>query len=346
MQLKSLELQGFKSFPDKTKINFGRGLTAVVGPNGSGKSNISDAIRWVLGEQSNKSLRSEKLEDVVFKGTQQRKAQGFAEVSLTIDNSKREFLVDSDEITITRRYDRSGESEYMINRGAVKLKDIHEMLMDTGLGKDGYAVVGQGRIAEIVESKPTDRREIFEEAAGIAKYRYRKNTAERSLSNAEENLVRLRDILAELEARVGPLLEQSNKAKRFIELSDEKKTLEVSLWIDTIERGAQKLKELQDLIMINSNHCEDADKAIEELEQKAERTFKEIQNCNIEIDNIRRQKEEHSNKVSEASAQIAVSKNDIGHNNQNIERLKNELLNHDLETKGTQNQIAEPERKN
>lgn len=341
MQLKSLELQGFKSFPDKTKINFGRGLTAVVGPNGSGKSNISDAIRWVLGEQSNKSLRSEKLEDVVFKGTQKRKAQGFAEVSLTIDNSDREFLVDSDEITITRRYDRSGESEYMINRSAVKLKDIREMLLDTGLGKDGYAVVGQGRIAEIVESKPTDRREIFEEAAGIAKYRYRKTEAERSLSNAEENLSRLRDILSELESRVGPLLEQSNKAKRFISLSEEKKGLEVSLWIDTIEKNAIKLKELSEQVMIAQNHLGDAEGAIEELEQKAERTFKEIQNCNIEIDNIRRQKEEHSQKVAEASAQIAVSKNDIQHNEQNIERLKNELLNHDLETKGAESLIAE-----
>lgn len=198
MVLKSLEIQGFKSFPDKTKIQFGQGLTAVVGPNGSGKSNISDAVRWVMGEQSTKNLRGSKMEDVIFTGTKARRSQGFAEVSLVIDNSDKTLEIDSDEVVITRKYYRSGESEYMINRTNVRLKDINELFMDTGLGRDGYAMVGQGRIAEIVQSKSDERREIFEEAAGISKYRYRKNEAERKLSSAEENLLRLMDILSEL----------------------------------------------------------------------------------------------------------------------------------------------------
>ena len=208
MLLKYLELSGFKSFPDRTRVEFGKGLTAVVGPNGSGKSNISDAVRWVLGEQSSKTLRGEKMEDVVFSGTKTRKAQGFAEVSLVIDNTDRTLEVDSDEVIVTRRYDRSGESEYLLNRSVVRLRDIQEIFMDTGLGKDGYSLVGQGRIAEIVQSKSTQRREIFEEAAGIAKFRYRKNEAERNLAKAEENLARLRDILPELESRLAPLMAQ------------------------------------------------------------------------------------------------------------------------------------------
>ena len=175
MLLKSLELQGFKSFPDKTKLTFNKGLTAVVGPNGSGKSNISDAVRWVLGEQSNKTLRGDKMEDVIFIGTQTRKSQGFAEVTLTLDNTSRTLAVDSDEVSLTRKYYRSGESEYMINGASVRLKDINELLMDTGLGKDGYSIIGQGKIAEIVGAKSSERREIFEEAAGITKFRYRKN---------------------------------------------------------------------------------------------------------------------------------------------------------------------------
>ena len=199
MFLKSLEMQGFKSFPDKTVIHFNKGLTAVVGPNGSGKSNLSDAMRWVLGEQSTKTLRGEKMEDVIFLGTSSRKPQGFAAVSLTFDNSDRALPVDADEVTITRRYYRSGESEYAINSSAVRLRDINELFMDTGLGRDGYSMIGQGKIAEIISAKSGERREIFEEAAGISKYRYRKAEAERKLLGAQENLTRLYDILSELE---------------------------------------------------------------------------------------------------------------------------------------------------
>ena len=209
MRLKSLEIHGFKSFPDKTLLTFGAGITAVVGPNGSGKSNISDAIRWVLGEQSTKNLRGSKMEDVIFNGTEQRRGVGFAEVSLTIDNSARKLDFDADDVKVTRRYYRSGDSEYLLNNATVRLKDVQLLFMDTGLGRDGYSMVGQGRIADIVASKSEDRREIFEEAAGISKYRFRKNEAERRLKATEENLLRLRDILRELEERVGPLEQQA-----------------------------------------------------------------------------------------------------------------------------------------
>lgn len=215
MLLKSLEIQGFKTFPDKTKLTFDRGITSIVGPNGSGKSNISDAIRWVLGEQSPKSLRCSKMEDVVFNGTDDRKKQGYAEVTLTIENRDRALPYNGDEVAVTRRYYRSGDSEYMINKAAVRLKDIHELFMDTGLGRDGYSMIGQGKIDSIVASKSEDRREIFEEAAGISRYRYRKIEAERKLKATEENLLRLRDILQELEERVGPLETQAKKRKRF-----------------------------------------------------------------------------------------------------------------------------------
>ena len=202
MRLRAIELQGFKSFPDRTKLTFDDGITAIVGPNGSGKSNISDGVRWVFGEQSSKVLRGSKMEDVIFGGTQKRKAQGFASVSLTIDNSDRSLPIQENEVVVSRKLYRSGESEYKINNKVVRLRDVTELFLDTGLSRDGYSVIGQGKIAEIVSAKSAQRREIFEEAAGIAKFRLRKGEAERRLAAAEENLVRLRDILGELEGRV------------------------------------------------------------------------------------------------------------------------------------------------
>ena len=216
MYLKSLEIQGFKSFPDKISLTFDKGLTAVVGPNGSGKSNIGDSVRWVLGEQSTKTLRGNKMEDVIFSGTVARKAMGFAAVTLNIDNSDGVLADMGDEVAITRKLYRSGESEYMINGKNCRLKDINELFMDTGLGRDGYSIIGQGRIAEIVGAKSSERRDIFEEAAGISKFRYKKLEAERKLSAAQENLVRLTDIVSELESRVEPLRIQSQKAEKFI----------------------------------------------------------------------------------------------------------------------------------
>ena len=220
-------MQGFKSFPDKVSLDFSQGLTMIVGPNGSGKSNISDAIRWVLGEQSAKHLRGSKMEDVIFAGTQDRKALGFAEVTIVIDNNDRRMDIDFSEITVTRRVFRSGESEYFINGASCRLKDIHEVFMDTGLGRDGYSVIGQGKIDEILSNKAEDRRQIFEEAAGISKYKYRKLEAERKLNGTEENLTRLYDILTELEDRLGPLERQSETAKKYLLLREQLKQLEV-----------------------------------------------------------------------------------------------------------------------
>ena len=236
MYLKALEIQGFKSFPDKTRLTFEKDITAIVGPNGSGKSNISDAILWVMGEQRTKALRGSKMEDVIFGGTQKRSPLGYAQVSLVIDNSAHIFDSDSSEIMLTRRYYRSGESEYYINRESVRLKDINSLLMDTGLGRDGYSIIGQGRIAEIVSTRSSDRREVFEEAAGISRFRYRKEEAEHKLSKTEDNLLRINDKIEELEMQVGPLREQSQVAKRYLKLRDELKVQEISVWMTTLDR--------------------------------------------------------------------------------------------------------------
>ena len=236
MYLKALEIQGFKSFADKTRLTFEKDITAIVGPNGSGKSNISDAILWVMGEQRSKALRGSKMEDVIFGGTEKRGALGYAQVSLIIDNSAHIFDSDSSEIMLTRRYYRSGESEYFINREPVRLKDINGLLMDTGLGRDGYSIIGQGRIAEIVSSKSTDRREVFEEAAGISRFRYRKEEAERKLEKTEENLLRINDKIEELEMQVGPLRKQAETAKKYLVLRDQLRVQEISVWMSTLEK--------------------------------------------------------------------------------------------------------------
>lgn len=325
MLLKSLELQGFKSFPDKTKIEFGKGLTAVVGPNGSGKSNISDAMRWVMGEQSTKTLRGSKMEDVIFTGTQQRKSQGFAQVSLTIDNSDRSLAVDSDEVIITRRLNRSGDSEYKINHTSVRLKDINELLMDTGLGRDGYALVGQGRIAEIIQSKSDQRREIFEEAAGISKFRYRKNEAVHKLEASEENLLRLQDILSELEQRVEPLKKQSEKAKAFLELSREKRQLEVALWNLNLDQTSQKLKEQDDRILACQVEHEDLQQNSQALEEKINQSYGQMQRCLSRAEDCRREKEELEQQSSALLSQEAVGKNNLEHYDQEVARLTQQL---------------------
>ena len=270
MLLKSLELQGFKTFPDKTLLKFEEGITAVVGPNGSGKSNISDAMRWVLGEQSTRALRCTKMEDVIFNGTPQRKALGFAEVTLTIDNADRRLPFDNDTVAVTRRYYRSGESEYLINKNTVRLKDINELFMDTGLGRDGYSIIGQGKIDSIVAARSEDRREIFEEAAGISRYRYRKEESERRLSKAEENLVRLRDILSELEGRVEPLRLQAEKAEQFIALDKEKKGLEIGIWLETLDRSGRVLREHGEKISLAQAQHGELEEEIQSIAQRTE----------------------------------------------------------------------------
>ena len=236
MYLKALEIQGFKSFPDKTVLNFGEDITAIVGPNGSGKSNISDAIRWVMGEQSSKSLRGVKMEDVIFGGTETRNQMGFAQVTLVLDNTEHIFpSMEETEVAVTRRYYRSGESEYYINKQSVRLRDVNELFMDTGMGREGYSIIGQGRIDEILSQKSGDRREIFEEAAGISRFRYRKEETERKLERTEENLVRINDKIAELELQVEPLRAQAETAKQYLIYRDELRLLEISVWLENLE---------------------------------------------------------------------------------------------------------------
>ncbi len=341
MLLKSLELQGFKTFPDKTVLSFGEGITAVVGPNGSGKSNISDAIRWVLGEQSTKTLRCSKMEDVVFNGTPIRKSQGFAEVTLTIDNTDRKLEFDSDEVAVTRRYYRSGESEYQINKVSVRLKDIHDLFMDTGLGRDGYSVIGQGKIDSIVAARSEDRREVFEEAAGISRFRYRKNEAERRLGQAEENLLRLRDILAELEDRVGPLAEQAQKAKDYLNYAEEKKTLEIGLWLDTLEKSGQVLRAQEDRISIARAQHESTAAELERIQKETEDIFIQTNSHTARVDAVRREISHLEEQASEKRNQISLLENDILHNKENIERIKGEIRQADDSSQAMDAQIRE-----
>lgn len=325
MLLKSLEIQGFKTFPDKTKLTFDKGITSVVGPNGSGKSNISDAIRWVLGEQSAKALRCSKMEDVVFNGTDSRKKVGYAEVTLTIENKDRSLPFDGDSVAVTRRYYRSGDSEYLINKAAVRLKDIHELFMDTGLGRDGYSMISQGKIDSIVASKSEDRREIFEEASGISRFRYRKTEAERKLNQTEENLLRLRDILSELEERVGPLKKQAEKAQAYLGYAKEKEGLEIALWLDTLEKSSKILREQEDKISVAKAQHESAISALADIDKETEEIYNSTGDYSAKIDEIRRINSELEQNVSSIRADISVEENNIKHNLADIERLNGDL---------------------
>ena len=345
MRLKSLEVQGFKTFPDKTKLSFEQGITSVVGPNGSGKSNISDAIRWVLGEQSPKSLRCSKMEDVVFNGTDTRKRTGYAEVTLNIDNKDRFLDFDGDEIAVTRRYYRSGESEYLINKAAVRLKDVNELFMDTGLGRDGYSMIGQGKIDSIVSSKSEDRREIFEEAAGISRYRYRKIDAERKLKNTEDNLLRLRDIVTELEERVGPLKKQSEKAQQFLKYSEEKRGLEIALWLISLDKSQDNLKEQDEKISIARNQYEEAEQALAEIQSETEEIYQKNGELSAKADSLRAEISKLDSDIAEKKSLISVAENDILHHNENIERIKGEIERADDDMSKLEQSINDKQKK-
>ncbi len=325
MILKTLEMQGFKSFPDKTVLSFGKGITAVVGPNGSGKSNISDAVRWVLGETSTKNLRGSKMEDVIFGGTSARKPVGFAQVRLTLDNSDKTLKDKGDTVTVSRCYYRSGESEYKIDGEVVRRRDVHELFMDTGLGADGYSIVGQGKIDSIISAKNEDRRELFEEAAGISRFRHKRTDAQRRLDQAQENLVRLLDILGELESRVGPLKVQSEKAAQFIKLSDEKKTLEIGVWINKIKKFTNELREQEHKIdAANESYtiCENELKSIEnEIESALEETVK----INAKIDEIRNTAAEYDEQALKKDGEASVLEATLSHNEETVGRLKNDI---------------------
>lgn len=345
MLLKSLELQGFKTFPDRTKLTFDTGMTSVVGPNGSGKSNISDAIRWVLGEQSPKSLRCSKMEDVVFNGTDGRKPLGYAEVTLNIENKDRALQYDGDNVAVTRRYYRSGDSEYLINGTQVRLRDVNELFMDTGLGRDGYSMIGQGKIDSIVSSKSEDRREMFEEAAGISRYRYKKIESERKLKHTEDNLLRLRDIVTELEDRVGPLKNQSEKAQKFLEFSEEKKEIEIALWVNTINNSQRILKEQQDKIEISRIQYDEANKALDDIQLETEEIFNKNALYSAEIDELRRKISSVTGEISSKKSSVSVAENDILHNQENINRIKSEIEQVDIDAVGAVKDMEEKRNK-
>ena len=330
MRLKSLELQGFKSFPDKTVINFNRGVTVVVGPNGSGKSNISDAMRWVLGEMSSKNIRGAKMEDVIFAGSQKRSPMGYAEVSVVFDNSedagKNESLAEYDEIVVTRRYYRVGDSEYFINRKSARLKDIVELFLNTGLGKNGYSIIGQGKIAEIISQKSEERRSVFEEVAGIAKYRYQKTEAEKKLASTDENLVRLSDIVGELEARVGPLEKDAEKAKKYLEIYEKKKAADISLSVYDIENAAEEEKDLAGKLRLSKHELDASDETLADMDREDERLFEKIQQNKIDYERTVAKITEATSKLHEAKSGILVKENDLSHYQSVLDGAKTKLF--------------------
>lgn len=345
MYLKSLEIQGFKSFPDKISLTFDKGLTAVVGPNGSGKSNIGDSVRWVLGEQSTKTLRGNKMEDVIFSGTVARKPMGFAAVTLNIDNSDGRLADMGDEVSVTRKLYRSGDSEYSINGKSCRLKDINELFMDTGLGRDGYSIIGQGRIAEIVGAKSSERRDIFEEAAGISKFRYKKSEAERKLSAAEDNLVRLTDIISELESRVEPLKIQAEKAQKFIKLSEERKKLEISVWIYQLNELKSKINELESGILIARTEYENTENNIQHEEEKLQECYRKMQDCSMKSDELRRKMIAEEQESSQKKSDIAVCENDIVHCNDAVKSAEQSILKSEETKRDYQRKIRDIEKK-
>ncbi len=343
MYLKSLELQGFKSFPDKTLIRFGDDITAIVGPNGSGKSNISDAILWVMGEQSTKTLRGAKMEDVIFGGTQKRSAVGFAEATLTLDNSDRALAYDADEIMVTRRFYRSGDSEYYINKQSSRLRDIHEMFMDTGLGREGYSNIGQGRIDEILSLKSGDRREIFEEAAGISKYRHRKEETERKLLHTEDNLMRIGDKVSELELQLEPLKVQSEKAKKYLELKDELRGVEVAVWLETLEKLSAAAQKAEEDYASASFVLQQAHDDLDGLYRQAEELGEALRSRDGELETLRLKSNMLSATHQQFEGQMAVLQGNLQNNEANIGRIEEELQGQEDRSGGVTAQIRQTE---
>jgi len=340
--LKALEIQGFKSFPDKTVLNFGEDITAIVGPNGSGKSNISDAIRWVMGEQSSKSLRGSKMEDVIFGGTEKRGQVGFAQVTLVIDNTEHIFpSMEETEVSVTRRYYRSGDSEYYINRQSVRLRDVTELFMDTGMGKEGYSIIGQGKIDEILSAKSGERREIFEEAAGISKFRHRKEETERKLQRTEENLVRINDKIAELELQVEPLRDSAERAKKYLVLRDELRLLEISVWLENLDNLKAGLRKLEVDFHAAEAQRDEARTQLDALYAENEQFGIRMQEKDMEAERIRTEAALLDGSAKDQEAAIAVLESDIAHNQENILRARTELAESDSRAGGLARQAAE-----
>ncbi len=341
MYLKSLEVQGFKSFPDKTLIRFGDDITAIVGPNGSGKSNISDAILWVMGEQSTKTLRGAKMEDVIFGGTQKRAAVGFAEATLTLDNSDRALSYDADEVMVTRRYYRSGDSEYYINRQSARLRDIHEMFMDTGLGREGYSNIGQGRIDEILSLKSADRREIFEEAAGISKYRHRKEETERKLAHTEDNLMRIGDKVSELELQLEPLRVQSEKARKYLEFKDELQGIEVAVWLDRLDKLSADAKKAEEDFATASFVLQQAHEDLDGLYSRTEALGEELRSRDEALENVRVKVSMLDGIGAQLDGQVALLRSNIENNDANLARIDEELQGADDRSGGISAQLEQ-----
>lgn len=325
MQLKKLEIQGFKSFADKTEVLFLDGVTTIVGPNGSGKSNISDAIKWVLGEQSAKNLRGTKMEDVIFAGTQARKKVGFAEVSMYLDNSDGELPVEFSEVVVTRRVYRTGESNYLINGTECRLKDIQELFMDTGLGKDGYSIVSQGKIDEILSSKSDERRHIFEEASGIVKYRTRKDEATRKLENTENTLVRVTDIITEIENTIGPLEKKAEVAKEYLKLRDELKNLDIKIFIKSVDKNTESLKKLEDTIDVLKNDILAEESKSSQIEVEKQALKEEILKISEEIEKAKDKYYLVETETEKLNSKIEILNASIDTSNQNVERLRSEI---------------------
>jgi chromosome segregation protein len=341
MYLKALEIQGFKSFPDKTTLTFDKAITMIVGPNGSGKSNISDAVLWVLGEQRTKTLRGSKMEDVIFGGTEKRSPLGFAQVTLILDNSARAFSVDNDELAITRRYYRSGESEYYINREAVRLRDITELLMDTGLGRDGYSVIGQGRIEEIVSAKSTDRREIFEEAAGISRFRYRKEEAERKIEATSESLLRVGDKIGELELQVGPLKKQAEVAKQYLQYRDELRGLEVSVWMETLDKLAAQSGAVRQSYVDAKAELQRVKDELASNYEYTESLSEKMRDKDLEAEQVRKLLSDTESAIADNEGAAAVLRMEKSGNLSSIDRVRGDMSADEDRVKALDGQIGD-----
>ncbi len=344
MYLKSLELQGFKSFPDKTKLTFEGGSTVIVGPNGSGKSNISDAMRWVLGEVSSKSIRGTKMEDIIFGGADSRKPMGYAEVSVTFDNTGMIGRLDCpyDEVTVTRRYYRAGESEYFINRRAVRLRDIYEMFMNTGIGRDGYSIIGQGKIAEIVSKKSDERRSIFEDASGIAKYRHKKSDTERKLKATEENMTRINDVFLEVSAQVGPLERDAQKAKRAIELLETKKCVDIQLWLYDTEKLRADLTKTETDFKHAEFDLQNAEDALRNFERQNEKLFEASQSNKLASERLLGEIREVTNEIHTLDSEYRVAETNILHTKEMISEAQGNAAS---AQKSIDNERAQSERR-
>ena len=340
MYLKSIEVHGFKSFANKINFEFHNGITGIVGPNGSGKSNVADAVRWVLGEQSIKQLRGSNMQDVIFSGTETRKPLSYAYVAITLDNSDHKLQIAFDEVTVARKLYRSGESEYLLNGAQCRLKDVRELFYDTGIGKEGYSIIGQGQIDKILSGKPEERRELFDEAAGIVKFKKRKALSQKKLEDEQNNLVRVSDIIAELERQIGPLLKQSDKAKEYLSYKEELKKFDINYFLLENEKNTENLSEAENKLTLAGENLEKQKAEFENIKLKYDTAAEEIANLEKEIEETRNSLSNTSTTRTKLEGQIAVfkeqinsAKGNVDHFNSRLENIKNEITEKEKEQK-------------